>query len=269
MGCFHLPGTSLKARAQQNNSAMKKIFLFVVLLFGILAVQAQTIFIRSGKIEFERKTNSHRLFFSGETDSWVDEFKKLIPQFRTDYFDLVFTENKTFYKPGKEPDAPPPGFFQSPAMENVVYNDLSRQTSVSQKLVFESQFLLADSVKMLRWKLEPETRTIAGFECKKAVTKICDSVVVVAFYTDQIITPGGPESFNGLPGMILGLAVPRLYTTWFATKLENIGPAEEARMIAPAKGKKATTKDMISKVADVIKNWGEKYRDRSIWFITL
>ena len=162
-----------------------------------------------------------------------------------------------------------PGFLESPAMENVVYKDLEQQISVSQKKVFESQFLLADSNKALKWKLEPETRTIAGFECKKAVTRICDSVVVVAFYTDQIITPGGPESFNGLPGMILGLAVPRLYTTWFATKLENISPADETKIAAPAKGKKATSTDMIAKVADVIKNWGEKYRDRSIWFITL
>ena len=71
---------------------------------SLLSVQSQTVFIRSGKIEFERKTNFHRLYFTGETDSWVDEFKKLIPQFRTDYFDLVFTENKTFYKPGKEPE---------------------------------------------------------------------------------------------------------------------------------------------------------------------
>jgi GLPGLI family protein len=34
-----------------------------------------------------------------------------------------------------------------------------------------------------QWRITDETRTIAGFECKKAVTKICDSVYVVAFYT--------------------------------------------------------------------------------------
>jgi GLPGLI family protein len=248
---------------------MKKIFLFAAILFGTVSVQSQTVFIKSGKIEFERKTNTHRLYFTGETDSWAEEFKKLIPQFRTDYFDLVFTEDKTLYKPGKEPEVQKNGFFESPAMENIVYKDLAQQTTTSQKRVFESQFLLADSVKSLKWKLEPETRTIAGFECRKAVTRICDSVVVVAFYTDQIITPGGPESFNGLPGMILGLAIPRLYTTWFATKLENIGSADQAKIIAPVKGKKASTKDMINKVADVVKNWGEKYRDRSIWFISL
>jgi GLPGLI family protein len=248
---------------------MKKIFVFATILVMSSSVQSQTVFIRSGKIEFERKTNSHRLYFSGETESWMEEFKKLVPQFRTDYFDLVFTENKTLYKPGKEPEIEKTGFFESPAMENVVYNDLTSQATVSQKKFYDSEFLLSDSTKAIRWKFEPETRTIAGFECKKAITRICDSVVVVAFYTDQIITPGGPESFNGLPGMILGLAVPRLYTTWFATKLENISTAEEAKITAPAKGKKASTKDMITKVAEGIKNWGEKYRDRSIWFITL
>ncbi|MEP7372673.1 MAG: GLPGLI family protein [Chitinophagaceae bacterium] len=248
---------------------MKKIFLFTTTLMIIVSVRSQTVFIRSGKIEFERKTNSHRLFFSGETDSWVEEFKKLVPQFRTDYFDLVFTGNKTLYKPGKEPEVEKTGFFESPAMENIVFNDFARQASVSQKKFYDAEFLLSDSTKAIKWKLEPETRTIAGFECKKAITKICDSVVVVAFYTDQIITPGGPESFNGLPGMILGLAVPRLYTTWFATKLENISPADEGKLMAPVKGKKAAAKDMINKVADVVKNWGEKYRDRSIWFITL
>ena len=48
---------------------------------------------------------------------------------------------------------------------------------------------------------------------------VMDSIVVIAFYTDEILTSGGPESFNGLPGMIMGLAIPRLHTTWYATKL--------------------------------------------------
>ena len=48
--------------------------------------------------------------------------------------------------------------------------------------------------------------------------------------------------------MILGLAVPRLYTTWFATKLETISTTDETKITAPAKGKKASTKDMVAKV---------------------
>jgi GLPGLI family protein len=48
---------------------------------------------------------------------------------------------------------------------------------------------------------------IAGFNCRRANAMIMDSIYVVAFYTDEILTTGGPESFSGLPGMILGVAL--------------------------------------------------------------
>ena len=200
---------------------MKQLAVFIWILSISIIGKSQTIFLKKGKIEYERKTNTYRLYFTGEESSFWDEIKKSIPQFKTDYFNLIFTEDKSVYKLGKENTDQKNDFFESPANENTVYKDFNQQTSISQKQVFESQFLLSDSLKNLEWKLLPETRTIAGFECHKALTKICDSVVVVAFYTDEIIPSNGPESFGGLPGMILELAVPRLYTTWTATKLEQ------------------------------------------------
>lgn len=249
---------------------MKRILFITCLFFAGIISKAQQLFISHGKIEFERKTNTHRLYFTGEDDnSWSEEFKKLIPQFKTDYFDLIFTENKSLYKPGKETSQQKTGFFESPAAENVVYKDLKTQTSISQKQIFESLFLLTDSIRSLRWKIQPETRTIAGFECHKAVSKICDSVVVVAFYTDEIIPSSGPESFSGLPGMILELAIPRLYTTWTATKLENVSANDAAKIAAPTKGKKSNEAEMSEKIKAGIKNWGDKYYHRAIWFATL
>ncbi len=53
-----------------------------------------------------------------------------------------------------------------------------------------------------------------------------DSIYVVAFYTDEILTTGGPESFTGLPGMILGIAIPHEHVSWFATKVEAFGIAD-------------------------------------------
>ena len=247
-----------------------KQFFFLILLFVIAGSSySQATFINRGKIEFERKTNTHRLYFDEEADSWAEEFKKLIPQFRTDYFDLIFSGDKSVYMPGRESDTKAVGFFESPATSNTVYRDLEDARSVSQKQVFETLFLVSDSVKKLEWKLQPDTRTIAGFECRKAITRICDSVVVVAFYTDEIIPAGGPESFNGLPGMILGLAVPRLYTTWFATKLELLDAKDEKKLVPPSKGKKSNETEMLGKINDGIKAWGDKYRDRAMWFVSL
>ena len=248
---------------------MKRQLLILLLIPFSLRLSAQTNFIKAGKIEFERKTNTHRLYFSGESDSWTEEFKKLIPQFRTEYFDLVFNGNKSLYKPGREVDVPKTGFFESPAMSNVIYTDLDKSSAISQKQVFEGLFLVSDSIKKFDWKMEAETREIAGYECKKAVTRICDSVVVVAFYTDEIIPSAGPETFNGLPGMILGIAIPRLYTTWFATKVEMLDDKDRKTLAPPQKGKKSDDSEMVSTVDKAIKNWGDKYHDRAIWFITL
>lgn len=248
---------------------MKAKILILLFLVSSLHGLSQTVFIKKGKIEFERKTNTHRLYFTGETDTWVEEFKKLIPQFRTEYFDLVFDEQKSIYRPGREVEQKNNGFFESPALQNIVFTDFQQEKVTSQKQVFETMFLVQDSVKKYTWKLEAETRTIAGFECRKAITRICDSVVVVAFYSEEIIPSAGPESFNGLPGTILGLAVPRLYTTWFATKVEVLNEKDEKLLLPPTKGKKAGDKDLVNTVNEAIKNWGDKYRDRSIWSITL
>jgi len=233
--------------------------------------QMQTDFVSAGKITFERKTNVHRLYFTeSEMDSWDEMFKKMIPQFQVNYFELIFGQDKSIYRQTKDQPENKMGFFgDAPGSKNVVYKDFTNQKAVSQKQIFEKQFLLNDSLSHFEWKLQAETRTIAGFECKKAITKICDSVVVVAFYTEEILSNSGPESFGGLPGVILGLAVPRLYTTWFATNLELINDNEVNNITAPAKGKASTSKQMLTTIDEAINDWGKKYRDKSIWFSSL
>src|SRR5690349_16891270 len=98
---------------------MKQTVLLISFLCACILAQSQQVFVSQGKVEYERKTNSHRLFFSGEEGSWVDQFKKLVPQFKLSYFDLLFTPDKSLYKPGKEVDEQKTGFFESPAAENI------------------------------------------------------------------------------------------------------------------------------------------------------
>ena len=97
---------------------MKKTLITICFLLPAFFGFAQASFVSSGKIEYERKTNTHRLYLSDENDSWIEEFKKIIPQFKTSYFDLLFSGNKSIYKPGKENDDKPNGFFESPAGKN-------------------------------------------------------------------------------------------------------------------------------------------------------
>lgn len=227
-------------------------------------LQAQapnTIFLSQGKIEFEKKLNQYAQL-EGD-NSWSELQKKSISQFKTTYFDMLFTRTKTLYKPGREGTGTSMGWFSElPAQENTVYSDLEQEKSVSQKKVFEQLFLVQDSIRKIRWKLTDETRTIAGFSCRRANAIIMDSIYVVAFYTDEILTTGGPESFTGLPGMILGIALPHQHVTWFATKVESVSVAD-TQVAPPQKGKKTDIAGLKETLNTALKDWG-KYGQRFI-----
>jgi GLPGLI family protein len=84
-----------------------------------------------------------------------------------------------------------------------------------------------------------------------------DSIYVVAFYTTEIPVSGGPESFSGLPGMILGVALPHENVTWFATKVtDNSIPPNV--VVPPKKGKVTDNKGLFTTLQSVMKNWGEE-----------
>jgi GLPGLI family protein len=91
---------------------------------------------------------------------------------------------------------------------------------------------------------------------------------VVAFYTDEIIPSGGPESFTGLPGMILGVALPHQHLTWFATKVQAI-KVSETDLPIPQKGKKTTNAALKQTLVESLKDMDKKYAQRFIQYTLL
>ena len=254
---------------------MKKLFAISAAILFMTSLQAQVKFITKGKIEYEKTVNLYKQQMESRDDgedenTWVISMFKSVPKIRTSYFDLYFDNDKTLYQPGKEVPTTAsrtPDWMMGPANENIVFTDLKNELFTSQKTVFESTFNINDSVRKMEWKISPDTRTIAGFECRKATTIIMDSIYVVAFYTDQIVTNGGPESFNGLPGMILGLAIPRMHITWFATKLELV-EIKDNTLIPPKRGKKTNVTNLKSQLKESMKDWG-KWGNKNIWQIMI
>ena len=234
---------------------------YIITLFTLClttTIMAQTNFITKGKISFERRVSQFKMNESEneEDNIWMAEMKKVMTKTPADFFTLNFTEKQSYYKLEKEnPDNKYMFGVLKPNENNYVLQDLVDGKTFMSRAVFENEYQLADSIKQYEWKLTGEVREIIGFECKKAITKICDSVVVVAFYTDQIPVKAGPENFNGLPGMILGLAVPRLAATWFATKIElNNDPIPTF----PNKGKKVKWLDINNELSKGLKQWGKE-----------
>ena len=241
---------------------MKKIIFFPFLVAAV-STNAQQ-FISTGMIEYEVRINNHRMFGDG---FFAEAFKDKMPNFSTTYYKLTFNDNKAIYKFDRlnEKDKLPWNNFPE---ENVWYNDYTNNTRTNQKFVFDQTYILSDSLMKMEWKLVPnETREIAGFVCRKAQTVIFDSVYVFAFYTDEITVSGGPMGIHGLPGMILGITIPRMFSSWIATKLQVNGVNTNV-IAAPTKGKKKPAMELQEQIEKVSKNWGTWGR-QSIWNIFL
>lgn len=246
---------------------MKRILMLSTVVL-LLSISCSAQFIMAGKIEYARKINMHAQMDEMEDNEWVQRIKSQLPKFSTAYFDMVFDSSHVSYKPGtREPENPIRMFGSGPATDNVVYTDLSGGTVKSLKTVYEQKYLVQDSLRRLEWKAKDDIRIIAGYKCHKAVSIICDSVYVVAFYAEDIPVNGGPEMFSGLPGMILELAIPRLHTTWVATKVEAKTPATTEFTI-PEKGKKTTQKELNENIKSTFKEWGNM-ASRNVWWVAL
>lgn len=230
---------------------MKKIFILLAILFFKNEANAQQ-FIDKAVIEFEVNTNLKKKM---SNNSWTEQIKENISELKTSYFTYTFAENKSIYKFDRWSEKTKiPNYEKEEDEENIWFFDFTSNKMAIQKKIVGADFVICDSITKIEWKLTNENREIAGYNCRKAVGKIMDDVYVFAFYTDEIMISGGPCTINGLPGMILGLTIPRLYTSYMATKvsLDNVNTKD----IKPIQAKKTyTNSELKTIITERTKDW--------------
>ncbi|MBL0270592.1 MAG: GLPGLI family protein [Chitinophagaceae bacterium] len=235
---------------------MKTVIIAVSLLLSSTSLLAQANFFSSIKVEYEKTTSVRQLMKDlQENDSWYEQNKDRYPVSILSYYEFTGDTARSVYKPGKEVPVDPRMWWRPVADKNVVYNEYASGRTISQKPVFEETFLMEDSLLKIKWKITTDLRNIAGYECRKAIGLINDSITVFAFYSDELLINGGPEGLHGLPGMILGVGIPRLHCTWFATKVEVNG-VNMKPVTPPSKGKKVTRTEMMSRLGKLADEWG-------------
>ena len=85
------------------------------------------------------------------------------------------------------------------------------------------------------------------------------STYVIAFYANEIPIDGGPESINGLPGMILGLVVPSQHLSYFATKVEfNDGVVLDKKIFDNAKTQRMSRAEIDKMMTQSMSNFMNK-----------
>ncbi|MDB5140317.1 MAG: hypothetical protein JWR12_2233 [Mucilaginibacter sp.] len=242
---------------------MKKLILTIsILTIMSSSMYAQNVrFVRSGIITYQKTVNMYAIIQRGinkENENLLkpafEEYKQQHPQFKELESTLMFNDNKTIFTPvGKTTSVT--SFFNDPQISmqnNIVYSDLTTKQQISKRKVFDETYLLRDSLKNIKWKFTDEVRDIAGYPCHRANGLILDSVYVVAFYTDKIPISGGPESFSGLPGMILQVVIPHENVSWIAIKVEDVSLPTNS-VVPPTGGAVINFKGLTDKLRNVYK----------------
>jgi len=253
--------------ASKKLTAMKTILttLIVFLTGGALMAQDNKL-VFNGTVEYTKTVNIHAITrqeigknANAATLSAFEDYKKKYPQFATLKSTLNFDKNQTLFTPVPVlPADRVPTINSNPMVTqfNDIYTDLSKKAVTIKKQVYQDELLIVDTLKRITWRLTDETREFAGYTCRRANGLYMDSISVVAFYTDKIRVSGGPESFSGLPGMILCLVVPRENVRFDATKV-TVNTADVTKIVPPkSKSKPITYKQLDVLLQGMTKNWG-------------
>ncbi|CAN5149619.1 GLPGLI family protein [soil metagenome] len=228
---------------------MKKYLFTPAMLACAFLVNAQ---IKQGTIIYERRVDVHRRMED-------EQMKAMVPQFQTTKNELIFSDSVSVYKAIAEDKAPDPfddgngGRIMikigGPGDNAVLYKNYTNQKFLEQTELADKDYVIDDTIKAQPWKLSDETKTVLGHVCKKATMKTERGNNVIAWYTEDIPAPVGPETFAGLPGAILLADVNNAEMVYAATEIKNELDSKELQ--EPSKGKHISRADFQKKLDDM------------------
>ncbi len=152
---------------------MKKIIWSALISLTLAPAVAQQ---GEGKITYEQKINVHK-----RLPPEAEQMKAMIPEFQTNMLELYFTPTTSLFKPApKKEDQMPTAdggggmrSFRFGGNDNAeIFRDYENEKIVESRELGPKRYLIEDTLHPVKWKLEEETMTVAGYTCKKATTTV-------------------------------------------------------------------------------------------------
>ena len=250
----------------------KNSFVFISIFFS-LSIFAQQ---KEGKVIYQR-TMQMQIQINDN-----DHLQQMMPKSRTDKFELSFGNNQSVWKhidEDENTDEMNTNGMQirmmAPGQNDIIFYDFGAAKKTEQRDMMDKKFIITDSIRKLNWKLTGETQTILGHVCQQAIAQrtgkrtqmnmdngkmerkeINDTTKMVAWFTNDIPVPAGPEVQGQLPGLILALDMNNGRMVYKALEIQT--KIDIATIIEPTKGKKVTpdefTKEREKMMAEMQKN---------------
>lgn len=219
------------------------INILATVICCLLSLSSNAQIITKGKITYERRTNLYKQFDDDRMKKFIKEENKI----KVDRFSLYFNDsisNYAYITPDEEDQ------MAWATWKNSVYTNLKQGKRSVFMDMFGTSLTMKDSVVNRDWIITSGTRKIAGYECTRAIWQKNDSTRIYAWFTTDIVPTLGPESVQGLPGAILGLATENGGIVYFASKVEIIDPTEAQLAEPKKKGKEYTYKELYDEMVE-------------------
>jgi len=241
---------------------MKRLLIASAMLIAISS-SAQ---VKEGKLLYER-TMQMQIRINDDNPA----MQNMIPKERKDKFELLFTEGKSLWQPVEDDgqsDETAFGdgggvrmFIRMPGSNDIIFHNISEGRKVEQRELADKNYIIADSIRKLNWKVAGETKVILGHTCMKATSqrmqesfrmtmdngeakreKVMDTLNIVAWFANDIPGSFGPDIYQGqLPGTILEIDVNNGRSSFKAVEISP--KIDVAKVKEPSKGKKATAEE--------------------------
>ena len=206
--------------------------------------------VKEGKLIYERKTDMHK-----KLPPESEHMKSMIPQFNSNKQQLIFSGDESIFS-----SLPEEADIRDQAMQddgrinikinggnNETYKNYATEKIVELRELGPKKYIIEDSLKRTAWKLSDDSMTIKGYHCKKATATNRQGDALIAWYTEEIASPSGPEQFGGLPGLILQLDIGN---GWIVFSPLEILPATGKQLVKIPSGAKKITRPEFQKMMD-------------------
>jgi len=241
---------------------MKKI---VFILAAIISFQMAAAQLKEGKIIYERRVNMHK-----RLPPENENMKSMIPEFNTSKQQLLFAGDESIFSALPEEQdirdqAGQDGNHIVMRMDNgnsETYKNYATERIAELRELGPKKYVIEDTLRKLGWKLYDDTLTLKGYQCKKATAKTRQGDDIIAWYTEAITSPTGPEQFGGLPGMILKMDIGDGWMVFTATDIQT--STDKQLVKAPTGGKKITRAEFQKMMDEAFGPGGGKPRLRIV-----
>ena len=263
---------------------MKSIFTFFI-AFLTITTFAQKDF--QGKATYMSKTSMDMNRFGNQmSEQQKKQMMERMKSFLEKTYILTFNKNESSFKEEAKLDAPGTQGSRWGASngQGSIYKNLKDREMIEDVEQFSKRFLIVEAMDQPKWELGTESKKIGQYTVYKATMTTVDTKIdwggifrrgrnqekdttntedkeaekilnVTAWYSPQIPVSSGPESYWGLPGLILELSAGD--TVMLCTEIA-INPEESISIEKPTKGQKVTRE----KYNEIIKEKTEELKER-------